>query len=290
MSLERRGGRRPARNSQRLRAPTPPRPARTRRGADPRRAVRRPALRAARPQPGARADRARRRARGEATPFFPRVDDEPRIAAQRLRLHRADLAQRPLRDAGGRVAARQLPPDRSAAAADPRRPAAPLLPRLPGCSDEPLAGLPRVYGIAWAFVAHTDSAFDEDLFTAFLQRLPGHRELTLGELWALPTTLRVVLIENLRRLAERIAEQQGGARGRARRLGSRPRPFRRTTSTCSALLQAAACGELPDADAQRLPVEHGDRCARAALAGPSSLPQRPGADRATRRPRRRPTT
>ncbi|MDQ6639871.1 MAG: carbohydrate-binding protein, partial [Pseudomonadota bacterium] len=31
------------------------------------------------------------------------------------------------------------------------------------------------------------------------------RELTLGELWALPTTLRVVLIENLRRLAERAA-------------------------------------------------------------------------------------
>src|SRR4030095_16791752 len=31
------------------------------------------------------------------------------------------------------------------------------------------------------------------------------RPLNLGELWALPTTMRVVLIENLRRLAEGVA-------------------------------------------------------------------------------------
>ena len=71
--------------------------------------------------------------------------------------------------------------------------------------DEPLVGLPRVYGVAWAFVAHTDSAFDEDLLVHFLRAYQEIRELTLGELWALPTTLRVVLIENLRRLAERAA-------------------------------------------------------------------------------------
>jgi hypothetical protein len=28
---------------------------------------------------------------------------------------------------------------------------------------QPLAGLPRMYGVAWAFVAHTDGAFDEEL-------------------------------------------------------------------------------------------------------------------------------
>ena len=71
--------------------------------------------------------------------------------------------------------------------------------------DEPLVGLPRVYGVAWAFVAHTDSAFDDDLLVHFLRAYEEIRELTLGELWALPTTLRVVLIENLRRLAERSA-------------------------------------------------------------------------------------
>ena len=76
---------------------------------------------------------------------------------------------------------------------------------LPVLSDAPLAGLPRVYGIAWAFVAHTDGAFDDALLIHFLQAYQGSRELTLGEMWALPTTLRVVLVENLRRLAERVA-------------------------------------------------------------------------------------
>ena len=71
--------------------------------------------------------------------------------------------------------------------------------------DEPLAGLPRVYGVAWAFVAHTDGAFDEDLLVQFLSAYQETRELNLSEMWALPTTLRVVLIENLRRLAERVA-------------------------------------------------------------------------------------
>ncbi|MFZ2986480.1 MAG: carbohydrate-binding protein, partial [Ideonella sp.] len=76
---------------------------------------------------------------------------------------------------------------------------------LPLLIDPPLAGLPRIYGVAWAFVAHTDSAFDESLLVQFLAAYQEQRELGLGEMWALPTTLRVVLIENLRRLAERVA-------------------------------------------------------------------------------------
>jgi cyclic beta-1,2-glucan synthetase len=76
---------------------------------------------------------------------------------------------------------------------------------LPLLQDAPLAGLPRVYGLAWAFVAHTDGAFDEDLLVTFLTSYQQTRDLSLGELWALPTTLRIVLIESLRRLAERVA-------------------------------------------------------------------------------------
>ncbi|MDP2368100.1 GH36-type glycosyl hydrolase domain-containing protein [Rhodoferax sp.] len=76
---------------------------------------------------------------------------------------------------------------------------------LPVLQDEPLAGLPRVYGVAWAFVAHTDGAFDEHLLLHYLQAYQETRPLNLSELWALPTTLRVVLVENLRRLAERAA-------------------------------------------------------------------------------------
>lgn len=76
---------------------------------------------------------------------------------------------------------------------------------LPLLTEPPLAGLPRVYGVAWAFVAHTDGAFDEDLLVAFLIAYQRVCALDLGETWALPTTLRVVLVEQLRRLAERVA-------------------------------------------------------------------------------------
>ena len=62
-----------------------------------------------------------------------------------------------------------------------------------------------MYGVAWAFVAHTDSAFDETLLAQFLTAYQQIRPLNFGELWALPTTLRVVLIENLRRLSEGVA-------------------------------------------------------------------------------------
>ncbi|MES2508676.1 MAG: glucoamylase family protein [Pseudomonadota bacterium] len=77
---------------------------------------------------------------------------------------------------------------------------------LPKLADKPLEGLPRVYGIAWAYVAHTDSVLDPVLFTAFLDAYQDVSELNLGELWAMPTTLRVVLLENLRRVADQIAE------------------------------------------------------------------------------------
>ncbi|MFT3664558.1 GH36-type glycosyl hydrolase domain-containing protein [Piscinibacter sp.] len=76
--------------------------------------------------------------------------------------------------------------------------------RLPVVRDAALRGLPRIYGIAWAWVAHSDSGFDAALFTRFLAAYQEVQPLTVGELRALHTTLRVVLVENLRRLAERV--------------------------------------------------------------------------------------
>ena len=77
---------------------------------------------------------------------------------------------------------------------------------LPKLAAAPLQGLPRVYGIAWAYVAHTDSVLNPEVFTAFLNAYQTCSELRLSELWALPTTLRVVLLENLRRMADGIAQ------------------------------------------------------------------------------------
>ena len=77
--------------------------------------------------------------------------------------------------------------------------------QLPKLADGPLAGYPRVFGIAWAFVAHTDSRFDPQLLCRFVQAYQRVQPLTIGELWAVAITLRIVLVENLRRAAERIA-------------------------------------------------------------------------------------
>ena len=79
---------------------------------------------------------------------------------------------------------------------------------LPKLAALPLQGLPRVYGIAWAYVAHTDSVLNPEIFTAFLNAYQRCSELRLSELWALPTTLRVVLLENLRRMADDIARSK----------------------------------------------------------------------------------
>jgi len=76
--------------------------------------------------------------------------------------------------------------------------------QLPKLIDGPFAGYPRVFGVAWAFVAHTDSRFDPETLCRFVHAYQQAQPLTIGELWAVAITLRIVLVENLRRLAERI--------------------------------------------------------------------------------------
>jgi cyclic beta-1,2-glucan synthetase len=80
--------------------------------------------------------------------------------------------------------------------------------QLPKLLDGPLEGYPRVFGLAWAFVAHTDSRFDPQMLCRFVQAYQRIQPLTIGELWAVAITLRVVLVENLRRLAEDIVNRQ----------------------------------------------------------------------------------
>src|SRR5881409_1920086 len=75
---------------------------------------------------------------------------------------------------------------------------------LPQLAGGPLAGYPRVFGLAWALVAHTDSRFDRQMLVRFVGAYQRVQPLTIGELWAVAITLRIVLIENLRRSAEQI--------------------------------------------------------------------------------------
>ncbi|HSG64263.1 MAG TPA: glycosyl transferase, partial [Gammaproteobacteria bacterium] len=76
--------------------------------------------------------------------------------------------------------------------------------QLPKLAEGPFAGYPRVFGVAWAFVAHTDSRFDPEMLRRFVRAYQSVQPLTIGELWAIAITLRIVLVENLRRGARRI--------------------------------------------------------------------------------------
>lgn len=76
--------------------------------------------------------------------------------------------------------------------------------QLPKLAEGPFAGYPRVFGLAWAFIAHTDSHFDPNILRRFIAAYQRVQPLTIGELWAVAITLRIVLIENLRRLADQI--------------------------------------------------------------------------------------
>lgn len=67
-----------------------------------------------------------------------------------------------------------------------------------------LQSYPRVYGLSWGFIAHTDSRFDPDLLIQYVRSYQSVQTLTIGEIWAIAITLRVILIENLSRLSTRI--------------------------------------------------------------------------------------
>ena len=78
--------------------------------------------------------------------------------------------------------------------------------QLPKLKDGPFAGYPRVFGLAWAYVAHTDSLMSEPILARYVRAYQQVHPLMIGELWAVAITLRIVLIENMRRLAAQIVE------------------------------------------------------------------------------------
>lgn len=92
--------------------------------------------------------------------------------------------------------------------------------QLPKLADGPFAGYPRVFGVAWAFVAHADSRFDVEMLCRYVRAYQEVQPLTIGELWAISITLRIVLIENLRRLAGRVVDSYA-ARQEADQLADR---------------------------------------------------------------------
>lgn len=76
---------------------------------------------------------------------------------------------------------------------------------LPRLVHGPSAALPRVYDIALEMISHGDGRVDPEILGRFVAAYQTVTFLKLGELWAIPIMLRLALIENLRRVAVRIA-------------------------------------------------------------------------------------
>jgi len=75
---------------------------------------------------------------------------------------------------------------------------------LPKLADGDYKDYPRIYALSTALVAHTDSHLDTETLRRFINGYQAVSPLSIGELWAVPISLRIALVENLRRLTTRI--------------------------------------------------------------------------------------
>ncbi len=76
---------------------------------------------------------------------------------------------------------------------------------LPQLSDDTSGGLTRIYDIALQIISHSDGRINIEILSIFVKAYQTVTNLKLGELWAIPLMLRLALIENIRRIAARVA-------------------------------------------------------------------------------------
>jgi cyclic beta-1,2-glucan synthetase len=83
---------------------------------------------------------------------------------------------------------------------------------LPRLAARDLKGDARVYAMAIELIRHSDSRLDRQHLVRFIGSYQSVAPLTIGELWAWPSMLKLALIENLRRLAEEMLETRDAVR------------------------------------------------------------------------------
>jgi cyclic beta-1,2-glucan synthetase len=76
--------------------------------------------------------------------------------------------------------------------------------QLPRLSDGPFHGYPRVLALMVELIEHTDSHLQLDAIKEFVEAYQTVAPLSSGEIWAIPIMLRIALLENIRRLVERV--------------------------------------------------------------------------------------
>jgi cyclic beta-1,2-glucan synthetase len=74
--------------------------------------------------------------------------------------------------------------------------------QLPKLASREMAGIPRIYAMALELIRHTDGRLERQQLARFVTAYQTVAPLTIGELWAWPSMLKLALIESLRRLAD----------------------------------------------------------------------------------------
>ncbi len=80
--------------------------------------------------------------------------------------------------------------------------------RLPTIATDEFAGLPRVYALALELIRCSAGSLDAQRLHRFVTAFQSVTPLTIGELWAWPSTLKLALIEHLRVRADILAESR----------------------------------------------------------------------------------
>ena len=117
---------------------------------------------------------------------------------------------------------------------------------LPALASREHVGHTRIYAMAVELVRHSDSRLDRQQLAVFMNSYQRVAPLTIGELWAWPSMLKLALIENLRRLAVETMPMptSRGSRAPAATARSRCRPLPTRPSSCSSSIGcvSTACG------------------------------------------------
>ncbi|HZI81424.1 MAG TPA: hypothetical protein VFD69_18015, partial [Vicinamibacterales bacterium] len=81
--------------------------------------------------------------------------------------------------------------------------------RLPRVAADEFAGLPRIYALAIELIGSSAGRIDGQRLQRFISAFQSITPLTIGELWAWPSVLKLALIDYLSDRADRLAEARG---------------------------------------------------------------------------------
>ena len=100
--------------------------------------------------------------------------------------------------ASGRMAARQLPHRLGRRARHPPRSAAVVLQAASAIAADEFAGLPAIYALALELIGSSAGRLDAQRLQRFISAFQSVTPLTIGELWAWPSALKLALLDHLR--------------------------------------------------------------------------------------------